>query len=119
MNDPRREPWLERSLALLDDSLGAIDSATLTRLNQARQQALAQRHWQRQRRLRLGLGALGATAMLLLGLGLGRQLQPPPATTAATVASADALLAGEDSVELYADLDFYAWLDARQDGELD
>ncbi|MBC6943511.1 MAG: hypothetical protein DWB45_12420 [Xanthomonadales bacterium] len=119
MNPPAREPWLERSLALLDDSLAAVDAATLSRLNQARQRALAQRT----RRRWLGAGALGATAALLLALAVQRHLPAPsPAappvaeavasasTDAATASGLDAAWSDIDEAELADDLAFYSWL---------
>ena len=121
MNDSMREPWLERSLALLDASLDTLDAATLSRLNQARQRALAHGR-RRQRRVWFGVGAVGASAALLLALGLGHRLQrtaAPPAAASGLSAASDGLLTGDDSVDLYEDLDFYAWLDARQDREQD
>ncbi len=117
MNDPRSEPWLERSRALLDESLHEIDAATLSRLNRARQAALGKAHAQRP--LWLGLSVLGATAVLVLAFGLSRQAPrhmttPMPVTTPSAQADADVDLAAADpdSDELYENLDFYAWLAA-------
>ena len=123
MNDPRHEPWLDRSRALLDESLHEIDAATLSRLNRARQAALGKAHAQRP--LWLGLSALGATAVLVLAFGLARQTPipataPTPVVAPSTQADADADLAvsDADSDELYENLDFYAWLaDAGNGGQ--
>ncbi len=121
MNERHPEPWLERALALLDQSTENLDAATLSRLNRARQQALARRRARHP--LWLGLGAVGAAAALVLGLGLARHAGGPlsalpaqnPASAAADVA-ADGLLADEDNAELVEDLDFYAWLATQPGG---
>lgn len=116
MTTPPREPWLDRSLALLDQSAESLDAATLSRLNRARQAALVQprlRHW------RIGLVLAGATAVAL-AIGVGHRgfapLPPLPAEHAAVAdgGALDALAADDDSLELTEDLDFYAWLDAQQ-----
>ncbi|MBA8883676.1 hypothetical protein [Dokdonella fugitiva] len=115
MNTPPREPWLDRSLALLDQSAESLDAATLSRLNRARQAALVQptlRHW------RVGL-ALAGTAALALMIGIGhRALAPatrmPPEHVTGQATALD-VLADDDGLELSEDLDFYAWFDAEQD----
>jgi len=116
MNLSGREPWLERSLALLDESVEAIDASTLSRLARARQHALARRH--AQRRAWIGFGAIGAAAVLVLAFGVARHesgpaLAPTAATPAGAQADGDDVIADDDNAELYEDLDFYAWLDAQ------
>lgn len=115
MNDHSNEPWVERAVALLDESTDAFDAATLSRLNRARQVALAQRRptlsgWM------IGTGLAGAALALVLAFGLGQHhalspLGPPVAIE--QVGDADAL-ASDDNLDLYENLDFYAWLDAQQ-----
>ena len=117
MNTPPRDPWLERSLALLDQSAESLDAATLSRLNRARHAALAQphrRHW------RVGL-ALAITGALVLALGVGHRRGSAPApqlpaehASVSAGGALDVLAADDDSLELTEDLDFYAWLDAQQ-----
>ena len=109
------EPWIERAVALLDESTDALDAATLSRLNRARQAALAQRRprlsvWM------MGSGLVGAALALVLAFGLGQHpaLSPMSAPVAIEqVVDADAL-ASDDNLDLYENLDFYAWLDAQQ-----
>lgn len=116
MNTPRNEePWVERAIALLQQSADGLDAATLSRLNRARQAALAQprrlmpRMW--------GVAAACAVA-LVLALGLGRRdllPEPPPSAVAtADIGAIDALASEDDNAEMVDDLDFYAWLDAQQ-----
>jgi hypothetical protein len=116
-NEPRRssEPWVDRAVALLDESTDALDAATLSRLNRARHAALAQRRpawsgWV------VGTGLAGATLALVLAFGLGQRHALPPAGAPVAieqVGDADAL-ASDDNLDLYENLDFYAWLDAQQ-----
>ncbi|MEO7325194.1 MAG: DUF3619 family protein [Dokdonella sp.] len=109
------EPWIERAVALLDESTDALDAATLSRLNRARQAALAQRRpalsgWM------MGSGFAGAALALAIALALGQHPAPSPANAPVSleqVVDADAL-ASDDNLDLYENLDFYAWLDAQQ-----
>ena len=84
MNTPRdNEAWLERSLALLQQSADGLDAATLSRLNRARQAALAQSR--RATHLWWSAAFAGAFA-LVLALGVVRHdvapVAPPlPATS--------------------------------------
>jgi hypothetical protein len=115
MNTPRNnEPWLERSLALLQQSADGLDAATLSRLNRARQAALAQPRYVARR----WWGAAAACAVaLVLALGLAQRdrMPPPLAAPSADAGVIDALVSDDDSAdEMVDDLDFYAWLDAQQ-----
>jgi hypothetical protein len=109
------EPWLERALGLLQQSADGLDAATLSRLNRARQAALALPR--RSMPLMWGFAAACAFA-LVLALGLGRRdLSPDPPTVAVPVADSgaiDALASDDENAEMVDDLDFYAWLDAQQ-----
>jgi len=112
MND--EDSWIGRATALLDRSVEGLDAHTLSRLNRARQAALAQAHPQwRHARVFGGAFLLGSLAVLM-AIGIARHHVPAVPTTAAD-ATAD-VLAGEDNLDLYEDLDFYAWLDAQQGG---
>ena len=111
-----REPWLDRSITLLDRSAEALDAATLSRLTQARHAAAAAAS--RRPPWRPGLlGAIGVAACALV-LGIAVRKPQAPASAIVPVAAVDALVADDDDLGLYEDLDFYAWLDAEQhDGE--
>ena len=114
MSHTPREPWLDRSIALLDESADALDAATLSRLTQARHAAAA---LVPARRSRWWIGLAGATCAAALALGIGlRSPHAPPAGAAAAPAAIDALAADDDDLDMYSDLDFYAWLDAEQHG---
>lgn len=138
MNEPRETPsaaqaWVLRSRSLLEASARQLDGATLSRLNQARQAALAElapRRREPQLLRWLGLGAVTAGLALVLwrGLlpdaGLGERLALPhsggqaPVVEAAPelpVAAPDfELLADPESYALLEDLEFYAWLQAEE-----
>jgi ferric-dicitrate binding protein FerR (iron transport regulator) len=109
-----REAWVERAVALLDESARNLDAATLSRLNRARQTALAPRR--RPRQAWLVGGSLAAAALaLVIGVGLGHRVSSPTASPA-DAAGQDEIdaLVGDDNPDLYENLEFYAWLNAQQ-----
>ena len=120
MNTPRNPPWVERALALLDQSAESLDAATLSRLNRARQAALAQHRRSAGLGWLIGAGLAGATVALLLAFGITHHGALSPAVSLlALEQGADAeVVAADDNLDLYENLDFYAWLDAeQQDGD--
>lgn len=118
--------WLERAKVLLDQSAQNLDAATLSRLQQARHAALARQPPRRFRGWFLSAGLVGACALLLVFV----MMHPAPSETeiavptdAAATKSAEtfsgddmSIVSGDDSLELYQDLEFYAWLDAQDQG---
>lgn len=116
MNSPHEdEAWIARARALLDRSAEALDATSASRLNRARHAALAQRA---PRRPRIGAAVLAAAAALALcvGLvwnGLDRPQGHAPESTALQAADIDVLTAEDDALDLYENLDFYAWLDEQ------
>jgi len=112
MNDNPR--WTPQAKAVLDDSARDLDAATLSRLNRARQAALAQRRAPRRWILPAGLAS---ACMLLLAVALWRVPPTPHASVPAVATSGSGV--AEDNIadddEFYEDLDFYAWLDAQDD----
>lgn len=111
---------------MLRQSAEELDAATLSRLNQARQKAVAElqrpatspwiARW-------ATLGAGAAAAMLVIVLWTGRapfnRLDSPAVVPLAEMADAATdfeLLLEEDDLEMIADLEFFAWL---SDAELD
>lgn len=119
----RLPQWTDQAKRLLDESAGNLDAAALSRLNRARQVALAQRAPRRRAAwLLLPAGFAGACALVLaLGVWHARRPQtaPLPAQPRAAVAgsalnSADLdMIASGNDMEMMQDLDFYAWLDAQ------
>jgi hypothetical protein len=101
-----------------DESVDALDAATLSRLNRGRHAALAElqrpRHqWSR------WVPATGAVAAILVAVVV---LQSPTAIDdiAAVNSVTDMeILLGEDSIEMLEDLEFYSWLDiAESEGDV-
>lgn len=117
MTGPDPDEWPRRARELLDASAQSLDASTLSRLNRARQAALAA-HRPRIGRAWSGLAAIGASA-LALAVAVGLQRPPaapasPPDTDASAISTPivgdDDLLAAED-LEFLENLDFYQWLD--------
>jgi hypothetical protein len=101
---------------LLRRNADDIDAATASRLNRARQAALAAMPRRRRRTPWLvpGLSTV-AVGALAVGLWLNRGAGPelPAIATPAVESAADMdLLLATDSLEMLEDLEFYAWLDA-------
>jgi hypothetical protein len=113
-----RPSWVEQATGLLDDSARDLDAATLSRLNRARQAALELRRPRRAHPWLLPAGLAGACALLLAVAVWQPRYRAAPAQMPATAATADA---GDDeaSLEFYQDLEFYAWLDAQNQGDDD
>lgn len=125
MND--HPQWTDQAKALLDESAQALDAATLSRLNRARQAALAQRPARRRNVwVWLPAGFAGACA-LLLAVSVWHVPKPTPARTlpvqaavegAETVNTNDLeLISSGDNLEMVQDLDFYAWLGSQESGD--
>lgn len=125
--------WVARATALLDESAQQLDAATLSRLNRARQAALTRRCPRAGRPWFLPVGLASACALLLAVAvwhvraptrvaGSAALATPAAATASATTNgsgfNADDLnmVSGDDSLEFYQDLEFYAWLDAQNLG---
>jgi Protein of unknown function (DUF3619) len=115
MTPQSNEPWVDRAVALLDESAQALDGATLSRLNRARQAALAERR-SPVRGWTLGASLAGAALAVAFAFGIVRHTAPvTPADPFVAGQSVDAdELTADDNPDLYENLDFYAWLDAQQ-----
>lgn len=103
MNDERLSAQIA---AQLDADVAHFDAATLSRLNQARQRALAVKP--RPAWLYVGV-AVTACAMLLLASSVFRFADSPVAP-----AALDQELLAEADIELLEDLEFYAWLEQQE-----
>jgi len=121
MNEFERQPWIDDARVLLDESTQALDAASLSRLNRARQAALAQRRPHRRAAWWLPAAGLACSGALLLAVVIWappRSTHPliaAPGAHAAAAASVDGdAVAGDDSFDFYQDLEFYAWLDAQE-----
>jgi len=120
MNTPEHPEWTSQVTALLDASTRELDAATVSRLNRARHAALARARHKPGRSLWAMTGVAATVCAMLLALGVwhGRAPKPghAPTITRAAAAKSGAETGNDsgDSLELYQDLDFYAWLDEQQ-----
>ena len=114
MTKPSDEDKLARQAkALFDDSVESLDAATLSRLNQGRQQALAELdrtrsygHWSR------WVPATGVAAAAVVAVVVW---QGNPTEVPAPAAMTDfEILLSEDSLEMIEDLEFYSWVGAAE-----
>lgn len=105
--------WTQAAKSLLDESAQNLDAATLSRLNRARQHALAQRR--KTSRWVLPTGLASACALLLAVAVWHARTPHAPAAASTTSVASDAVLgdALADDDEFYENLDFYAWLEAQ------
>jgi ferric-dicitrate binding protein FerR (iron transport regulator) len=119
MNTNRLPPWTEDARRLLEASAQELDAATLSRLNRARQAALAQRRPRPARAWFLSAGLASACAMLVAVAVVwhapeSAHMKGGAAPTESAIGAGDLdIVAAEDGLEFYQDLDFYAWLDAQ------
>jgi hypothetical protein len=108
--------WTSQAKVLLEASAQELDAATLSRLNRARQSALAQRRKPTARWF-IGAGLVSACALLLAVAVWHGRVGTPHAQGTATVVAANAddvdPLADDD--DFYADMDFYALVDAADE----
>jgi hypothetical protein len=124
MNELDDHGWVSRTKVLLDESAEGLDAATLSRLNRARQAALARARPRVAPRWFLPAG-LASACVLLLAVTAWHSYMPAgtarlpelPFTASASPNGGDIdLVSSDDSLELYQDLEFYAWLDAQDQG---
>ena len=108
-----------RAKALFDESVDALDAATLSRLNRGRQRALAALDTRPNPWLRWVPAAGMATAALLAVMVLlPGPVQPPAGALPQSVTDMEILL-GEDEFEMFEDLEFYTWMDlADENGDV-
>jgi hypothetical protein len=117
MNPSDDERWLERAKALLDDSAENLDAATLSRLNRARQAALAMRRKGPSRWAWSGVLAGIAAAVFAIAIGLQHRSAVPPVHSSPTLEAGDIdVMTSDDDLDLAENLDFYAWLGKQPAG---
>lgn len=115
MNTP--DPFEERSRELFDNSVERLDARTRSRLNQARQRALAEINKGAARRYWLVAPLGGLAAAALVALILIRTGGEPASTENAPMLLDDFdIVADADNFELIQDVEFYSWLADRNDG---
>jgi len=114
MNTPTDDKGLEEGAkALFDESVARLDAATLSKLNQGRQAAIAElvdetpaRQWIR------WMPATGVVAAAVVAIVV---MQGPaevdvPIASDSTMTDFEILI-GEDALEMIEELEFYSWID--------
>jgi len=105
-----RTPFEDRTQRALRDSAEHLDGRTRSRLTQARHAAVAEIERRGSQRMRWLLPAGAAAAAVLAVVLLQGRIATPTPETVATVEDIE-LITAEDSLEMYENLEFYAWLD--------
>lgn len=103
-NTSDEEQFLQKVRAQLDESVEALDAATLSRLNQARQRALAHRT-QRNWTLWLPAAAMATVAAAIIGGNLFLQQPDIETHTQQFVFEDIELLASDADIDLLLDMD--------------
>ncbi|MGH8632067.1 MAG: DUF3619 family protein [Burkholderiales bacterium] len=105
--DDRDEGFIRAIRSRLDQSTEHLDAATLSRLAQARHAALEGPGRARTRRYWLPAAALATAASAVVVAVL---VSRAPATSEPMLEDLE-LIAAPDELDLYGDLEFYAWLE--------
>ncbi|MFN9731829.1 MAG: DUF3619 domain-containing protein [Pseudomonadota bacterium] len=113
--EPDDSRWIDAARRELDAGVGDLDAVTLGRLTRARQAELEAARGRRAPRWLGPAFAAGACAALALVAVLpimrgNTEIAPPVPAAGADLE----LLAAADELELYEDLEFYAWLETQQ-----
>jgi len=110
MKDPARvDPFADKAKGLFDASVEGLDAATLSRLNQGRQRALAELEHGRSTGQWLRWAPVTAAAAVAL-IAVMVVNRPVPDETPITATDFEMLIEYEE-LELLEDLEFYAWLE--------
>lgn len=108
------EQFEQSAKALFDASVDSLDAATLSKLNQGRQAALAAaadapRLWHR------WVPAAGMATAVLVAVLVVRGPDMDDVPFAANPVQSDfELLMGDDALEMIEELDFYSWIDIAE-----
>lgn len=117
MNDMKKsdEQFAREAKAAFDASVDELDAATLSNLNQGRHRALKEAQSPRGELMRW-VPAAGVAAAVLIGVMV--TLPGPGTTDLMPSGMADMeILLGEDSIEMFEELEFYSLLDVMDEGD--
>ena len=117
MNNMKKsdQEFAREARTLFDASVDELDAATVSALNQGRQSALEHVRSPRGELMRW-VPAAGVAAAVLIGIMV--TLQGPGSVEPMSPAVADMeILLGEDSIEMFEELEFYSWLDVMDEGD--
>ena len=108
------EKMADKARKAFDQSVDGLDAATLSRLNRARQRALAERRSPVREWVRWAPATV-AVAAVVVALTM---LQPPADVEFTPASPADLeILLGEDSIEMLEELEFYSWLETQEEND--
>jgi ferric-dicitrate binding protein FerR (iron transport regulator) len=119
MNNEAENLLLEKARAAFRESVTVLDAGTLARLRAARERALAQvrrpaTFWRRPV-WRVPLSAAAIVLAAVAGALLWWNLDSQPGMPFAVSNGEDmAIVLSNDNLDMYADMDFYRWLQAQQ-----
>ncbi|HVA55525.1 MAG TPA: hypothetical protein VNI53_06995 [Gammaproteobacteria bacterium] len=120
MNTTTETTFLHKARTAFVDSLDQLDTRVLARLREARMRAVesATSHptlWHR-RSWALSVGAIAVLLVVLASGVLWWNQNPQPAVPFATGNNNEdmSIVLGNDNLDMYADMDFYRWLQAQQ-----
>jgi len=120
MNQHSETAFLHKAHTAFVDSLDRLDARVLARLREGRARAVAavERHppWRRTRSWTLPAGAAAAAlvAVACAILWWNQNSQPAVPFAADNNTEDMAIVLGNDNLDMYADMDFYRWLQAQQ-----
>ncbi|MCC7257821.1 MAG: hypothetical protein IT486_05580 [Gammaproteobacteria bacterium] len=106
------ERFEQAARQLLRQGAGDIDAATASRLNRARQAALAEFDRRPARLPAYWRPAFAAAAVAVLAVALWVDREPLPRTAGAEAALELELMLADENLEMIEDLEFYDWLQA-------
>lgn len=119
MNDANENRMLEKAHAAFRESVAALDDGTLARLRAARERALegvrTKAAFWRRPAWSLPLSAAAIVLAAVVAGVLWWNLDSQPGVPFATSNGEDmAIVLSNDNLDMYADMDFYRWLQAQQ-----
>lgn len=120
MNEHEQKNFELRTREVFDAEVAGLDAATRSKLNRARQRALAELDRPAISLLRSPLPQAAATiAVAAIGglLFMRSGVVPEEATVNLTEASVIEILIAEDDIEFLEEIEFYAWLEAQPEFE--
>ena len=111
--NPSDEEFAKRAKTVFDQSVDGLDAATLSKLNRGRQAALAAATPNRRQWLVWApAGGVAAAALVAAVVMQNPTMQNPDLEGFETAAGDLEILLGEESIELFEELEFYAWLES-------
>lgn len=113
------DEFLERAASVFDESVRDLDAQTRSRLNQGRQQAVAE-SGHRNVLASSWLPAGGAAAVTLAAIIVWNGMDRPDASGGADFIAAETvtdfeILMDEEDLEMLENLEFYSWIDLAED----